>query len=180
MFENNFGFFMPPRRFKVNHHKDKGTSYAGFLERNAEVLPEHMLKKRNNQRQAEAVDSENDSSSENETKEVPAPRQVPKVETHNDSEKEEGGVVVDREEQGESRREREARLALEAKKRYEELHLAGKTVEAKADLARLAEVRRRREEAVAKAKKDAEEKEASKTKGRGSTASADYLRAAFM
>lgn len=179
---------MPPRRYKVNHHKDKGTSYAGFLERNAEVLPEHMLKKRNNQRQVEASESESGSGSEADEKPVAPVTRAPRVdesrtkdESDNDDatalEREFGKNTAD---QGETRKEREARLALEAKKRYEELHAAGKTAEAKADLARLAEVRRRREEAVAKAKKDAEEKEASKSKGRASTASADYLRSAFM
>ena len=42
----------------------------------------------------------------------------------------------------------------EAKRRYQELHMAGKTEEAQADLARLAIIRKQREEA---AKKKAEE-----------------------
>ncbi|KAG5460035.1 MAG: casein kinase substrate phosphoprotein PP28-domain-containing protein, partial [Olpidium bornovanus] len=46
-----------------------------------------------------------------------------------------------------SRREREAVEKEAAKARYWELHKAGKTDEAKSDLARLAEVRRQREEA---------------------------------
>eukprot|EP00742_Colponemidia_sp_Colp-10_P001149 GILJ01001239.1.p2 GENE.GILJ01001239.1~~GILJ01001239.1.p2 ORF type:complete len:200 (-),score=57.67 GILJ01001239.1:2057-2656(-) len=53
-----------------------------------------------------------------------------------------------------SRREREELAKQEARRRYEEMHAAGKTEQAKADLARLAEVKRRREEA---AKKRAEE-----------------------
>lgn len=48
-----------------------------------------------------------------------------------------------------------------AKKRYEELHKQGKTAEAKADLARLDEVKKRREEA---AKKRSEEEESKKEK----------------
>ena len=44
-----------------------------------------------------------------------------------------------------SRREKEAADAAEAKRRYDKLHEAGKTVEAKTDMARLEEVRKKRE-----------------------------------
>lgn len=44
----------------------------------------------------------------------------------------------------------------EAKERYMKLHLAGKTDQAKADLARLAAIRKEREEANAKRKAEAE------------------------
>jgi len=57
------------------------------------------------------------------------------------------GVELTRKQREELERER-------ARRRYEELHKAGKTDEAKADLARLEEVKKRREEA---AKKKAEE-----------------------
>jgi len=58
-----------------------------------------------------------------------------------------------------SRRQREEIEKQAARRRYEELHKAGKTDEAKADLARLEEVKKRREEA---AKKRAEEEAAAK------------------
>ena len=45
-----------------------------------------------------------------------------------------------------SRREREAKDAAAAKERYKKLHAQGKTDEAKADLARLAVIRKEREE----------------------------------
>ena len=45
-----------------------------------------------------------------------------------------------------SRREKEAADAAEAKRRYDKLHEAGKTVEAKTDLARLEEVKKKREQ----------------------------------
>ena len=47
---------------------------------------------------------------------------------------------------GMSRKEREAKDAAAAKERYQKLHAAGKTDEAKSDLARLAAIRKDREE----------------------------------
>jgi len=47
---------------------------------------------------------------------------------------------------GISRREREAKEAAAAKERWQKMHLAGKTDEAKADLARLALIKKEREE----------------------------------
>jgi len=58
-----------------------------------------------------------------------------------------------------SRKQREEIEKEAARRRYEELHKAGKTDEAKADLARLEEVKKRREEA---AKKKVEQEEAQK------------------
>jgi len=55
-----------------------------------------------------------------------------------------------------SRREREELEKAKAKANYQKLHAAGKTDEARADLARLAIIRKQREEAAAK--RDAEKK----------------------
>ncbi|EDW30781.1 GL13320 [Drosophila persimilis] len=60
-----------------------------------------------------------------------------------------------------SRREREQIEKQKARQRYEKLHAAGKTTEAKADLARLALIRQQREEAAAK--REAEKKVAADT-----------------
>ena len=51
---------------------------------------------------------------------------------------------------------REQKEKQEAKERYWKAHLAGKTDQAKADLARLARIRKEREEAQAKRKAEAE------------------------
>lgn len=56
-----------------------------------------------------------------------------------------------------SRREREALQAQQARERYQKLHAEGKTDEARADLARLALVKERRE--AEKARKEAEKEE---------------------
>ncbi|CAI9583170.1 unnamed protein product [Staurois parvus] len=61
-----------------------------------------------------------------------------------------------------SRREREEIEKQKAKERYMKMHLAGKTDQAKADLARLAIIRKQREEA---AKKKEEEKKLKDTTG---------------
>lgn len=57
-----------------------------------------------------------------------------------------------------TRREREALQAQQAKERYQKLHAEGKTDEAKADLARLAIIKERREQEAARKKAEAEEK----------------------
>lgn len=59
-----------------------------------------------------------------------------------------------------TRREKEAKEKQEAKDRYWKLHLAGKTDEAKSDLARLRKVKEEREAAQAKRKAEAEAKAA--------------------
>ncbi|XP_030378000.1 28 kDa heat- and acid-stable phosphoprotein [Scaptodrosophila lebanonensis] len=61
-----------------------------------------------------------------------------------------------------SRREREQIEKQKARQRYEKLHAAGKTTEAKADLARLALIRQQRQEAAAK--REAEKKAAADAK----------------
>lgn len=62
-----------------------------------------------------------------------------------------------------TRREREQIEKQKARARYEKLHAAGKTTEAKADLARLALVRQQRAEAAAK--REAEKKALEKSPG---------------
>ncbi|KAG1733716.1 casein kinase substrate phosphoprotein PP28-domain-containing protein [Suillus lakei] len=59
-----------------------------------------------------------------------------------------------------TRREREAKEKQDAKDRYWKLHLAGKTDEAKSDLARLRKIKEEREAAQAKRKAEAEAKAA--------------------
>jgi len=59
-----------------------------------------------------------------------------------------------------SRREREAIEKEQARQRYEKLHAEGKTDEARADLARLAIIRKQREEAAKKKLQEKEEKDA--------------------
>ncbi|OIW26478.1 hypothetical protein CONLIGDRAFT_683455 [Coniochaeta ligniaria NRRL 30616] len=59
-----------------------------------------------------------------------------------------------------NRKERESAEAAEAKERYRKLHEAGKTDEAKADLARLRLIREKREQEAARKQAEKEEREA--------------------
>lgn len=58
-----------------------------------------------------------------------------------------------------SRREREEIEKQKAKERYMKMHLAGKTEQAKADLARLAIIRKQREEAARKKEEERKAKD---------------------
>ncbi|KAL2100746.1 hypothetical protein ACEWY4_002507 [Coilia grayii] len=64
-----------------------------------------------------------------------------------------------------SRREREEIERQQAKERYMKMHLAGKTDQAKADLARLAIIRKQREEAARKKEEEKKAKEAAAAAG---------------
>ncbi|KAE8580006.1 hypothetical protein XENTR_v10024267 [Xenopus tropicalis] len=66
-----------------------------------------------------------------------------------------------------SRREREEIEKQKAKERYMKMHLAGKTDQAKADLARLAIIRKQREEAAKKKEEEKKFKDATAATGKG-------------
>ncbi|KAJ0015741.1 hypothetical protein NQD34_014031 [Periophthalmus magnuspinnatus] len=65
-----------------------------------------------------------------------------------------------------SRREREEIEKQKSKERYMKLHLEGKTDQARADLARLAIIKKQREEAAKKREELRKEKEAEEAKGK--------------
>lgn len=65
-----------------------------------------------------------------------------------------------------SRREREEIEKQKSKERYMKLHLEGKTEQARADLARLAIIKKQREEAAKKREELRKEKEAEEAKGK--------------
>jgi len=77
-----------------------------------------------------------------------------------------------------TRKQREEIEKAAARRRYEELHKAGKTDEAKADLARLEEVKKRREEAQKKRQEEAAEAAAKQEaeKGKGKSVLAEELK----
>ncbi|XP_061567397.1 pdgfa associated protein 1b [Cololabis saira] len=66
-----------------------------------------------------------------------------------------------------SRREREEIEKAKAKERYMKMHLAGKTDQAKADLARLAIIRKQRDDAAKKKEQEKKAKEAAAAATRG-------------
>lgn len=69
-------------------------------------------------------------------------------------------IELDNEPKQLSRREREEIEKQKAKERYMKMHLAGKTDQAKADLARLAIIKKQREEAARKKEEERKAKEA--------------------
>lgn len=163
---------MPPRKFKVQHHRDRRV--AGFDEvaqRNAKedeprderpsgyaksedppVASKSKGGKKKEEEPEEKVDSDDGVVFGEEEK--PKTKGPVGIETMNPNEGKQH--MVDRDGVQMSRKQKEAMEKEAARRRYEELHKQGKTDEAKADLARLEEVKARREAA----KKEKEEKEA--------------------
>ncbi|KMY89252.1 28 kDa heat- and acid-stable phosphoprotein [Drosophila simulans] len=116
-------------------------------------------------RNQKSSSDEVDSSSEEETEsrvakkgvaaliEIDNPNRVP-----NKGPQKMSAIMLDPAKTGPSRRDREQDKDQSARKRYEKLHVAGKTTEAMADLARLALIRKQREETAAR--REAEKKAA--------------------
>mmetsp|Transcript_35748 Transcript_35748/g.80799 ORF Transcript_35748/g.80799 Transcript_35748/m.80799 type:complete len:266 (+) Transcript_35748:78-875(+) len=142
---------MPPRKHKVDHRRGGNSKHISSIDE---------VKARNNgeetaydkARRGKAGEEEEEAE---EPQEVTKPRKTiePLISTENPN-------AVKRNEEKEgvelTRKQREELEKNAARRRYEELHKAGKTDEAKSDLARLEEVKRRREEA----KKQRDEEEA--------------------
>mmetsp|Transcript_65896 Transcript_65896/g.172671 ORF Transcript_65896/g.172671 Transcript_65896/m.172671 type:complete len:274 (-) Transcript_65896:73-894(-) len=150
---------MPPRRVKVDHRRGGGSKHVSSVE---------DVKARNNgemsaydKARAERKDGkapEEDDSSSEEEEEKPKAEEKPKVKKPSAPAETAGAVhnpnAVKRNEEKEgvelTRKQREELDKASAQRRYQELHKAGKTDEAKADLGRLEEVKKRRAEAAQK------------------------------
>ncbi|XP_043242043.1 28 kDa heat- and acid-stable phosphoprotein-like isoform X2 [Amphibalanus amphitrite] len=115
--------------------------------------------------------SESDSSSEEEQKQAAKPK-GPAVSVENPNRVQQRNKklsqlnVEEKAPQQLSRREREAIEKEKARQHYQKLHAQGKTAEAQADLARLAIIRKQREEAAKKREEEKKAKEAAKEAGR--------------
>ncbi|CAD7974767.1 unnamed protein product [Amoebophrya sp. A25] len=165
------------KRFKKNHKKDRGvSSFEAVKARNAAVTDDEEDPRKKND------DAESSSSGEEET---------PSNTNKGDSKvfvKEKGKTVhdliehqalnggLDNDEalmaEGPTRKQREE-IEKERKKRaYEKLHKEGKTDEAKADLARLAEIKARRAAAAQEREDKKKEEEAKVAALRGTSSSA--------
>eukprot|EP00403_Amphidinium_massartii_P012235 CAMPEP_0178431678 /NCGR_PEP_ID=MMETSP0689_2-20121128/31981_1 /TAXON_ID=160604 /ORGANISM="Amphidinium massartii, Strain CS-259" /LENGTH=231 /DNA_ID=CAMNT_0020053617 /DNA_START=27 /DNA_END=719 /DNA_ORIENTATION=+ len=148
-------------RGKRNHRREGGegkhiSSFAEVMARN-----EGEQAKGKGKGKSKQDDGADESSEEEEASEVPrkgtAGLQIENP-NHASRNEEKEGVEL-------TRRQREEIEKAAARRRYEELHKAGQTDEAKADLARLEEVRKRREEAAQKRKAEEEAKKANDVKG---------------
>lgn len=148
---------MPPRKFKTDHRRGGGAKHVSSFDevkaRNAggESAYDMARAARMNKKKEEESEEE----SEEEVKPARKPRDDAFGEVCNPNAA--GYNHVDKHGVELTRKQREELEKQAARRRYEELHKAGKTDEAKADLKRLEEVKKRREEA---AKKRAEEQAA--------------------
>lgn len=149
--------------------KQPSTTAAGAAKKPAKPAQrQRQQQQRNNSSSDESDEDESDDDSEAEARdakkgvasliEIENPNRVTKKTTQKLSQIkiDESGAAANKPEL--SRREREQIEKQKARQRYEKLHAAGKTTEAKADLARLALIRQQREEAAAK--REAEKKAA--------------------
>lgn len=146
---------MPPRKYKTDHRRGGGGGKGeeAIMQRNAEGGGDKAAESGSDaEPEKPAAKPAKESSKDPSQKEF-----VVKNPNAERRDEEADGVEM-------TRKRREELQAQAAKKRYEELHKAGKTDEAKADLSRLEEVKKRRaevaqkkEEDAAKAKADAED-----------------------
>lgn len=148
---------MPPRKFKTDHRRGGGSgskhvsSFDEVKARNAGE--ESAYDKARAARAGKASKEEEEEESAEEEKQVRKPQRAEAFgEVCNPNAA--GYAHVDKHGVELTRKQREEIEKQAARRRYEELHKAGKTDEAKADLKRLEEVKKRREDA---AKKRAEE-----------------------
>jgi len=182
---------MPPRKYKVDHRRGGGSKHVSSFEdvkaRNAGEESSFDRARRERQEQQrgggkaskEEAESEEESSSEEEEQvKAPPKRSEASVPTSNPNavkrDETKDGVEL-------TRRQREELDKKAATRRYQELHKAGKTDEAQADLARLAEVKARREQQAAeRSAREAAEREAAAAMEQGSgDAKIDALKTAM-
>lgn len=146
---------MPPRKFKTDHRRGGGASskhVSSFDEVKARNAGEESAYDKARAARAGKAKEEEEEASEEE-KPVRKPQRADvfgEVCNLNAA----GYAHVDKHGVELTRKQREELEKQAARRRYEELHKAGKTAEAQADLKQLEEVKKRREEA---AKKKAEE-----------------------
>lgn len=155
---------MPPRKYKTDHRRGyQGNNFEAMMERNEGMdgFDGKGKGKGKGKPTTKKEDDEPASSSESEEEEKKPKK---KVESKPEGFETENPNATRRNEEKEgvemSRKQREELEKQAARRRYEELHKAGKTDEAKADLARLEEVKKRREEAAQKRKEEEEAKKA--------------------
>mmetsp|Transcript_57727 Transcript_57727/g.160940 ORF Transcript_57727/g.160940 Transcript_57727/m.160940 type:complete len:249 (+) Transcript_57727:85-831(+) len=163
---------MAPPRFKKNHRSGGGKHVSSFEEVQARnnAKDEDGETAAGSSRPSSKQQARQESSDEASSDE--GPQRVSKkgvnsvlgLQTDNPN-----GKKVDEMKEGIelTRKQREEIEKANARRRYEELHKAGKTDEAKADLARLEEVKKRREDAAKKREEElasAKEKETQKGK----------------
>ncbi|XP_056153248.1 pdgfa associated protein 1a [Lampris incognitus] len=150
-------------------HKGRGKQFSNPEEIDRQMRAQKEMEE-NGGAEKENSDSEEESSSEEEYESKKKSGVEGLIEIENPNRVSQKGKKVtdlDLEEPKElSRREREEIEKQKAKERYMKLHLEGKTEQARADLARLAIIKKQREEAAKKREELRKEKDAEEAKAK--------------
>ncbi|XP_072312294.1 pdgfa associated protein 1a [Eucyclogobius newberryi] len=150
-------------------HKGRGKQFSNPEEIDRQMRVQREMEAAGGEK-AEGSDSEEESSSEDESENRKRSGVEGLIEIENPnrvSQKSKKVAEVDVEAPKElSRREREEIEKQKSKERYMKLHLEGKTDQAKADLARLAIIKKQREDAAKKREGVKKDKEADEAKGK--------------
>ncbi|XP_070847552.1 pdgfa associated protein 1a [Chaetodon trifascialis] len=152
-------------------HKGRGKQFSNPEEIDRQMKAQRELEENAGAEKGSASESEEDSSSEDsdsESKKRSGVEGLIEIENPNRvSQKSKKVSELDMSAPRElSRREREEIEKQKSKERYMKLHLEGKTEQARADLARLAIIKKQREEAARKRDELRKEKEAEEAKGK--------------
>ncbi|XP_026078281.1 28 kDa heat- and acid-stable phosphoprotein-like [Carassius auratus] len=156
-----------PRGGKKNH-KGRGKQFSNPEEIDRQMKAQREMEANEGAERGSSSESEEESSSDDEQPKRKGVEGLIEIENPNRvSQKNKKVVEVDVDAPKElSRREREEIEKQKAKERYMKLHLEGKTDQAKADLARLAIIKKQREDAAKKREDLRKEKEAEEAKSK--------------
>ncbi|XP_077057177.1 pdgfa associated protein 1a [Siphateles boraxobius] len=148
-------------------HKGRGKQFSNPEEIDRQMKAQREMEAKEGA-ERESSESEEESSSDDEEPKRKGVEGIIEIENPNRiSQKSKKVVEVDVNAPKElSRREREEIEKQKAKERYMKLHLEGKTDQARADLARLAIIKKQREDAAKKREDLRKEKEAEETKSK--------------
>uniref|UniRef100_A0A667XHK3 Pdgfa associated protein 1a n=1 Tax=Myripristis murdjan TaxID=586833 RepID=A0A667XHK3_9TELE len=150
-------------------HKGRGKQFSNPEEIDRQMRAQREMEANGGaEKESSSEDSEEESSSDEETKKKSGVEGLIEIENPNRvAQKAKKVTEIDVSAPRElSRREREEIEKQKAKERYMKLHLEGKTEQARADLARLAIIRKQREEAAKKREELRKEKEAEEAKAK--------------
>lgn len=148
-------------------HKGRGKQFSNPEEIDRQMKAQREMEENEGAERGSSSESEEESSSDDEPKRKGVEGLIEIENPNRVSQKSKKVVEIDVNAPKElSRREREEIEKQKAKERYMKLHLEGKTDQARADLARLAIIKKQREEAAKKREEQRKEKDAEETKSK--------------
>ncbi|KAF4085138.1 hypothetical protein AMELA_G00113980 [Ameiurus melas] len=149
-------------------HKGRGKQFSNPEEIERQMRAQREMEENSGEEKSGSESEEESSSEDEKTQKRSGVQGLIEIENPNRvSQKSKKAAEVDVDAPKElTRREREEIEKQKAKERYMKLHLEGKTDQAKADLARLAIIKKQREEAAKKREELRKEKEAQEAKSK--------------